>query len=248
MIACAYGMENTILTHTQTKMSQLEYMLGLKKPAETKILDNTGMNGLIFATAASRASDSDIKKATISIPHTGLTLLPALGTGQVEDREEYVRYILSDRLKNIYDYVFVDLPAGDRGTDFELTKKLWSLADINCVVLADAILWDDYEEKYKDLLKDPLYILGNYHPESKYNLTAFKLNYSRNAFVIPYCAGYYDAVSSCAVPTFLLKNEYAANKVKKSVVRSSFGSKKLNKNDSNAYFMAAVREAKKWFC
>ncbi len=247
MIALAYGLENVILTHTQTKMSQLEYMLGLKKPAQTKVLDNTGMNGLIFATAAGRASDSDIRKATISIPHTGIELLPALGTGQVEDREDYVRYLLADRLRNIYDYVFVDLPAGDRGSDFELTKKLWAAADVNCVVLADAILWDDYSEKYKGLLENPVYILGNYHPESKYNLTSFRINYSKRVATVPYCTGYYDAISACSVPSFLLKNKNAAEGVKKNAVNGSIKARKLSKNDDVAYFMAATSEVKKWY-
>ena len=245
MVALATGLNNTILTHTQKQMSQLELMLGFKKSAETKIFENTGMNGLIFATAADRVSDKDIKKAAIEIQNTGTYVLPALGQTETDDRNHYVQYLIADRLKHIYDYVFVDLPAGT-STDFDLTKKLWQAADINCVVLTDAILWEDYAIKYPELGK-PLYVLGGYHPESKFNVTTFRFNISRDVVTVPYCVGYYDAISAGRVPEFLLKNKYASYETKGAIKNSRSKAIKIAKKDDTQYFFTVIKENKKWF-
>ncbi len=241
MVAMAFGLEDAVLTHTQSQMSQLETMLGLNQAAKNKVMDNAGMNAILYAIDNHKISDEEIISSTIKVRKSGLQILPALGQIQNGDRNQLLKYVISDRLPKIYDYVFVDLAAGDRGNDFELTKALWNDASVNFIVLTDGHLWEPYAEKYN--IPNAVYILGAYHPESRFNISSFKFNISKNVATIPYCVEYYDAISAYTVPEFLMRNKNAAQEVKGNVNKKRFAVK-ASKNDSISYFFKAISEVK----
>ena len=127
-----------------------------------------------------------------------------------------LEYILTERVAEVYDYVFIDLASGKNA----FSKRWMEKADVIVVTLSQNVAtWDTLFQEYQDLVtkENVFFLFGGHKASSKFNVKNFKRMYRQyadgeNAGVVPDCVGYMDAVSDGMVATFYLMNEHVKRK------------------------------------
>lgn len=198
------------LTHTHFNNTSLETAL-LGKKLSHEIFENMGVDFLLKSSKACDIDKNVIENASFTLLK-GLYILP--GTTKVNEElfeEDFFRNraCIYDALANSFDIVFTDARAGNNW----LSKELMKAADTVVVNLNqnDRLIYD-YANQYGYLDKKAVYILGNYHMNSRYNIQNLKRCYTflkKKTAVIPFDVNYMDCFNDGKVIPFFLKNTLA---------------------------------------
>ena len=198
-VAMAQTAGNALVTHIQFTMNNMEAMCGITDLDPNVHFSDIGFNNLIYTTMGKQITKTDVENAVVQITDR-MALLPALGHNTIDSTRVLItEHILTEILPKYYQYVFVDLGTATH----ELAKAIQNKADINYIILPqNKALWEKYDQTDNDR-----YILAGYDRNSKFTKQFFQWNISRHVDIVPYCVEYADAISSCDVKNFFLRNE-----------------------------------------
>ena len=215
--------ERVVMTHTQFGMADMEGMFDLRIKEEQKqvLYESAGLNALILNFKQAELTKESIERCSIQVQNADkLFMLPGLTKEaallQGDELEDMLEYILTERVTEGYDWIFMDLASGKN----TFSKRLMEKADVIVITLSQNVAtWETLFQEYKDLTeKDNVFFLfGSHKASSKFNVKNFKRMYRRyvdgeNSGVVPDCVGYMDAISDGLVSTFYLMNENVKRK------------------------------------
>lgn len=195
------------LTHTHFNNRNLELAL-LGKGMNPEILEDMGVDIMLKACKAYHIDKNIIENASFTLLK-GLYLLP--GTTKVNKKifeEDFIKnkMYIYEALESYFDIVFTDVTAGANRLSQELLKD----ADVVVVNLSqNDKLIENYRKNYEFLNQKAIYILGNYHTDSRYNIVNLKRCYNflrKKTAVIPFDINYMDYFSDGKAIPFFLKN------------------------------------------
>lgn len=202
------------LTQTHYNNRSLEAAL-LGRGMNQEILQDMGVDFLLKSSKAYAIDKSVIENASFTLLK-GLYIIP--GTTKRNEQlfeEDFIanRAYIYDALSKSFDYVFTDVSSGDN----KLSKELLVGADRIVVNLnQNDKLIQNYCNKYDFLKGKTVYLIGNYHMESKYNLQNLKRCYPflrKKTNIIPFDVNYMDYFNDGKVIPFFLKNALATREV-----------------------------------
>ena len=215
--------ERVIVTHTQFGMADLEGMFDLRIKEEQKqvLYESAGLNALILNFKQAELNKEAIERCSMQVPNANnLFMLPGLSKDaallQGDELEDMLEYILTERVAQAYDWLFIDLASGKN----PFSKRLIEKADVVVITLSqNTATWNTLFQEYKEMVEreNIFFLFGAHKALSKFNVKNFKRMYRRyadgeNSGVIPDCVGYMDAVSDGLVSTFYLMNENVKRK------------------------------------
>ena len=215
--------ERVVMTHTQFGMADMEGMFDLRIKEEQKqvLYESAGLNALILNFKQAELSKESIERCSMQVPNTNnLFMLPGLTKDaallQGDELEDILEYILTERVTEAYDWVFIDLASGKNA----FSKRLMEKADVIVVTLSQNVAtWDTLFQEYRDMVEreNVFFLFGGHKASSKFNVKNFKRMYRQyadgtNTGVVPDCVGYMDAVSDGLISTFYLMNEHVKRK------------------------------------
>jgi MinD-like ATPase involved in chromosome partitioning or flagellar assembly len=198
------------LTQTHYNNRTLESAL-LGRGVNQEILEDMGIDFLLKSSKAFAIDKNVIENASFTLLK-GLHILP--GTTKINEQlyeEDFIsnRAYIYDALSRSFDIVFTDVSSGDN----KLSKELMQSADKVVVNLNQNDKLIQYYINNFDYLKDKaVYLLGNYHGESRYNLQNIKRCYpflKKKISTIPFDVNYMDYFNDGKVIPFFLKNTLA---------------------------------------
>ncbi len=196
--------KRTLITHTQYRMSALERMFGLRESLESGVMDDSGLNSLVYSIISHEIKKDDIDNACLRITEN-LYLLPSLGqNSKDETKKQKVFVILTRVLPKFFDNVVIDLPSGINDEN----KKYWEAADNNIIVVNHNT---EFWHKYPEIPRAQV-VMSKYDKDSKN--TAFRCSFitGYKTHAIPYNTEFADAISAGRVADFLLSNENILDK------------------------------------
>lgn len=206
MVAAAYAIHgkgrSVCLVHSQNSYADLENLFYTKKTKTDTFFDGIGLDGLCYSIKAQELEKKDLDKAMVQLDDN-LFLLPSTAKILDEERKSIVHYILTEKLPQYYDYVFIDTGA-DKG---EMSIALREAADVSVCVIAQsrAALREEY---IPNLSKDVILLCGNYNDKRKLNRNALSKRFNNTpVFAVPYCSEYADAITDSTVKQFFLLYE-----------------------------------------
>lgn len=229
MGAVALAMNNVtggrvcITSTQQNDMSELEGMFNNRMSEETKELlyQAAGLNALITNIKRDKLTSEDVEGSTMPTAVKKVELLPGIKTsGNISGADETDRLvykILTEAVKECYDWTFVDLAAGDH----KLSRKLIEVADIVVVTLSqNRTMWRVFFEQYENIARmdNVFYLIGGHKADSAYNAKNYSRIYAsrgvrlKRTGIVPDCVGYMDAIADGLVPSFFMMNSKAARK------------------------------------
>ncbi len=196
-----------IITHIQPRFSAMEDYLGHGDHDHTGLLNDTGLNNLVYNSMARPLAEKDIKAAAINI-NEYVSFIPALGQGQLDEEKDMLisRLIVKD-LPQYYEYVFVDLGTETGESAFgkarPLIKEITKHANTNFVVLPqNRWLWKEHSE-----IPNAKYIITGYDEDSAFSTFRFRFSVGKPASAVPICAEYADALGNGKASEFFERNK-----------------------------------------
>lgn len=198
------------LTQTHYNSRSLETAL-LGGRMNQEILEDMGIDFLLKASKAFAIDKNVIENASFTLLK-GLHILP--GTTSLNKQlfeADFIsnRAYIYEALSRSFDYVFTDVSSGDNKLSMELIKG----ADRVIVNLnQNDKLIQTYINKYNTLEDKVVYLIGNYHAESRYNLQNLKRCYPflrKKTYIIPFDVNYMDYFNDGKVIPFFLKHTLA---------------------------------------
>lgn len=173
-----------------------------------ELYEKMGLNALALQYMQAELTSEKIRKCGITLMFRSLYLYPAVG--RKETMEAVYEKILKEKMTEVYDFVFLDLEAGENSYSYDYMKA----ADLVVLILPqEEACWKRYEEMFKQKLgeKEICIIMGRYRSESRYNENYFrKIQYrigGNYIGTIPDCIGYMDAMAEGRTLEFFLKNQ-----------------------------------------
>lgn len=212
--------ESVCITTTQYGMSDLEGMFDNRMSTEKKklVYQASGLNALIANIKRDRLTREDVEGSTMLTPFKNVEMLPGIELNKslipVEEMDQLIYKILTGVVKECYDWVFVDLAAGQSSQ----SMKFIEAADIVVVTLSqNSATWERYFEQYEEIAdkKNVFYLIGGHLADSKHNLKNFARMYQdygvniKKVGGVPENVGYMDAISDGTVPGFFMMNSKA---------------------------------------
>lgn len=201
------------LTQTHFGDRTLESAL-LGRRMNHEILENMGIDFLLKSSKAFDINKNVIENASFTLLK-GLYILP--GTTKINQElfeEDFItnRQYIYDALSSSFDIVFTDVSSGDN----RLSKELINAADRVVVNLnQNDKLIQNFKDNSDSFCDKAVYLLGNYHIDSKYNVHNLKRCYpflKKKTSVIPFDINYMDYFSDGKVVPFFLKNSITTRK------------------------------------
>lgn len=183
----------------------------------------SGMAALTFNFKQAKLNDDRITCCGIPLKNSNIHLFPGISIDTkstdnqgIQEMFDILPFLLSTKMTEVYEWVFVELPGGVS----ELSQKLMNKADIVAVVLPqNPNLWREYftSNTMKNEDKPMLYIVGDYLPASKFNKHYFSIRFHnqlrRAVFgVVPNSTGYKDACMEGKGIEFFMQHSYAKKK------------------------------------
>ena len=212
------------ITNTQhDDKADLEGMFNSRMSEENKQLlyQAAGLNALISNIKRDKLTAEDVEGSTMPTPIKNVELLPGVrleGSISAEDETDRLIYkILTEAVRDTYDWTFVDLAAGN----VPLSKRLMKAADIVVVTLSqNRAMWDMFFDQYEEVAEreNVFYLIGGHKSDSVYSAKNFSRMYQaygtrlKTTGIVPDCVGYMDAISEGLVPSFFMMNRRAARK------------------------------------
>lgn len=200
------------ITHTHFKDQSMESAL-FGKGLNNDLLENMGIDLLIKASKAHDIGKDVIENTTFTLLR-GLHVLP--GTAKTnetlfEDEFLMTREHIYRGLSKSFDIVFTDVMSGTN----KISEVLLETADIVVINLnQNNRVIGKYLDEYFHLDKRAVYIISNYHEDSKYNIQNLKRSYpflKKRSTFIPYDTNYMDYYCDGRVVPFFLKNTLASH-------------------------------------
>jgi MinD-like ATPase involved in chromosome partitioning or flagellar assembly len=203
----------SIITHTQLNYSSLELLFG-KKKTEVEGFEEHGLKALERLIVSGFSKTDIIFDYTETIYSERLDLLG--GTLDEMDLNDNVMLQILERMKSVYDVLFVDAHSGSKN---ELTNTLLANADLVIVNLPQNRFVLDRYFSGKDMNthiqgKDCLYIISEYNDNTQFNIKRMKRMYPFNTKVlpIPYSKQFRDASNSQNIAEFFYTHVKNQNK------------------------------------
>ncbi len=234
-LALADKQTSVCVTHTQLGMADLEGMMNYRAAEEDigNIYVASGLNALLLDFKGGIINKQAIERATFQ-PDRGkrLYMLPGIEyrkMGSLGEDEDIIARILSDEVKNAYDYLFVELSSGANNT---LTSKLIAAADVAVVCVSQNAArlkeyFDNPLEQRFDIDKSKVLIcFGGYRSNGKINYKNVNSKRKVPCIVVPDSNNLLNAISEGDVHGYFIENE-------------------LCDEDEDGYFMEKVREGAK---
>lgn len=202
--------EDVVITHIQPRLSAMENYFGYNELQKNGVMNDTGLNNLVYNSIARNITEDDIRAACVSVTKN-VSLLPALGQNKVEsEKDAIISRLIVKELPKYFKYVFIDLGTETGESDFRarpMVKEITDAAAVNFVVLPqNAWLWKTY-----DGIRNASYIISAYDEDSKFSASRFRFSQGKFAYTIPLCTEYADALSEGRVKEFFERNQYRAN-------------------------------------
>lgn len=198
MVAIASRFPNTIVTHIQNRMSNLERMFGYA-PSSDSVFNDSGLNALVYGIVSHDIDSTDIEQALVKVTDK-LKLLPSFNqNGRDTSKKQAILKIITEKLPRHADYVMVDLPSGMTPETREYMEK----ADVNIIVLnQNTYFWKDYA------IPNAIYVISKYDFASTHTASRLKSKVHAPVYIVPYCTQYMDAIAEGKASSFLLKNNH----------------------------------------
>ena len=200
MVAAAFALEkegfSVIMVHSQSSYADLENMFFTKETKKNTFYDGIGLDGLCYAIKAEELSQKDLTRAVLQL-EDNLYILPSAAKRTDPEREEILRYIITEKLPLYYDYVFVD--TGSNKSD--IAEAIRQAADVKVAIVAQN------RTTLREFTEADVILCGNYDKNRKLNLNSLKKRYKKPVFAIPYCSSYADSIEDSSVKQFFLTNE-----------------------------------------
>lgn len=200
MVAAAFALEkegfSVVMVHSQSSFADLENMFFTKENKKNTFYDGIGLDGLCYAIKAGELTQTDLARAVLQLGDN-LYLLPSAAKRADPEREEILRYIITEKLPLYYDYVFVDTGS----VNSAIAEAVRERAEIKLAVVAQN------RETLRDFPEATAIFCGNYDKNRKLNLGTLKKRYKKTVFGIPHCSAYADAIEESSVRQFFLLNE-----------------------------------------
>lgn len=215
--------DRVCVSHTQYGMADLEGMFDSRPTIERKSLlyQAAGLNALIANIKRDRLTKEDVEGCTIGTMMKNVDLLPGIEVKEIyadhEETDLLVYKIFTESVKNCYDWVFVDLAAGNR----KQSIKFMDAADVIVVTLSQNVAtWEMFFEQYPEIATRPnvFYLIGGHKEESSFSSKNFSRMYQqygtrlKSTGVVPDCVGYMDAISEGHVSHFFVMNVKASKR------------------------------------
>ena len=210
------------ITSTQyDDMSELEGMFNNRMSEENKQLlyQAAGLSALITNIKRDRLTTDDVEGSTMPTAVKNVELLPGIRMGETSSRAEEMDYliykILTEAVKDCYDWTFVDLAAGDNA----LSRKLMDAADVVVVTLSQSrFMWAMFFDQYGDIAEKEniFYLIGGHKADSSYSAKNFSRIFRkrgtrlRRIGIVPDCVGYMDSITDGLAASFFMMNSGAA--------------------------------------
>lgn len=209
--------ERVIMSHSQFNMADLEGMFNFRMEQERRktIYENSGLSALLLRIKQSWLTEEVVEECLMPVASTtGLYLLP--GTEEhadilkESDTEDLVFALLGRDIKAHYEWVFVDVSAGNN----DLSMRLLKAADVAVVNLSQNMAtWGKFKKEYPEIatMKNAIFVVGGYDDASRYNRKNLVRMHdylsNDNVGVVPYNTGYMDAISEGSVAKYIFANE-----------------------------------------
>lgn len=227
--------QKTLVLENHYNLNNLEHALvGRTEPYYVKednyFYNQVGLDNLIMRIHSNLADDNTVAASSIPLLNNSFYYIPQ---SHITNKEffEYqfnqVIHPLFHALETFGDMVYVDTA----GSDHLSSKVILSESDMVVVNLSqNPRVLSNFFKNYSSLQEKAVYLIGNYNPESKYNLRNIIRKYhidKTKIGVIPYNVDFADALSEGNIIRFLLRNfdcrkhdmnYYFIQEVKKSVV------------------------------
>ena len=191
---------------------------------------NVGIDALVRAIKSTYLDEEIIENSTLSYMNKKLILLPSTVKKSQRIYEENLDKTIVSILEassKYHDLVIMDTNSRQN----KITDKIIDATDLIVINLSQNLrVLNDYEENYLDKFqgKNVIYVLGNYNPDSRYNLKNLKKTYSwlksKNVGLIPYNTEFMDSMSDGKIIPFFYANIMC------------------DKHDSNYYFIQEVKK------
>lgn len=205
-------------THTQLDMSDLEGMVNGRVSAEevADIYGASGLNAVYLDFKSGILSKPAIAGATFKPdPDKRFYVLPGFERKSISDLgndEDILEHVLTKEVKEMYDYLFVEVASGTRNS---LTERIIKKADIVVVCLSQNAArikeyFDSPLETRYGIDRDKVVVcFGGYRPQSRINYSNISLRYRIPCIAIPDNDSFLNAISDGNVHGFFLENERA---------------------------------------
>lgn len=213
--AMLYPEQEIALCHMQHNSMELVKRMESRSyiDAKREVLERMGLNALALQYMQSELTPEKIRKCAVPLQLKSLFLYPAMG--RKETMEEVYGKLLKEKMTEVFDFVFLDLEAGENSCSYDYMKA----ADIVVFVLPqEEPYWQLLEERYKKVLGEQEFciVMGRYQSDSRYNEKYFKKKQHRmgGTYIgaIPNCVGYMDAMAEGRTLEFFLKNQMVGKK------------------------------------
>jgi hypothetical protein len=210
-ILAALSMKKKVcLTQTHFDNKTLESAL-FGRGINNELLENMGIDILLKASKACELDKQLIENTSFTLLK-GLHNLP--GTTKINKESFEDDFIANhayiyDKLSGFFDLVFTDVSAGEN----KISEALMRSADKIVINLNqnDKTI-QSFITKYGHLHNKAVYLIGNYHMGSRYNLINLERCYpflKKRTSVIPFDVNYMDSFSDGKTIPFFLKNTLA---------------------------------------
>lgn len=209
MIAASMRLKNCVLVHTQAVMAGLENSLNPQRNKIDEIYSKLGMNNLCYELKSHELTQEDVmKNVSVLVDDSdgaisNLYLLPSSARVNTDDERELIlAHIVTKDLPKFFDYVCVDLGAGEITP---MKKAIMNDADKNFLVVSQSK--QTLDKNYENV-KNLGVIIGTYDPARKITPNTIRKMFKTNTvYTVPYCGEYADALSEGKTIRFFLSNE-----------------------------------------
>ncbi|MBH1940632.1 hypothetical protein I5677_07000 [Mobilitalea sibirica] len=217
-----------LLTQTHFNFNNMEAPLigsNSKNAKTTDYFRDIGLDSLIRNYKASKLKQESIEDCCISLPGTGIHLLPGTCKSNRDTFEDEMETIFINLIRTIEKHmgiVFIDLNSGNH----PLSLKVIADSDLTVVNLSQNMGFIDYffDTYYHLISSKTFYLFGNYDCNSKYNIYNIRRRYRKyitpqNSGAIPYNTMYHDAQCDGKIIEFIKENH------------------QIRRSDHNGFFM-----------
>ncbi len=221
MLENHYNLNN--LEHALVGRSELQFV-----KEDSYFYNQVGLDSLMKRIHSNMADRNTVAASSISLLNDSIYYIPQ---SHVTNKEffEYefnqVLHPLFHALEDFSDVVFVDTA----GSEHLSSKVILNEADLVVVNLSqNPIILSDFFKQYSTLQDKAVFLIGNYNPDSKFNLKNIIRKYhidKSKIGVIPYNVEFADALSEGNVIRFLMHNY------------------DCKKQDGNYYFIQEVKKS-----
>lgn len=235
IVSALEGRHKSILLENHCQVNNLEmafvrHKFNLLKEEEQYFYNHVGIDSLMKKIHSQMYSTNMIEQASLQFLNKSIFYIPQSNFRNKEVFEYEFNQIvqpLLEKMNEFTDAVFIDTA----GSNNLSTKTILSQADMVVVNLSqDPQIIDHFFENYSSLISKSVFLLGNYNPNSKFNLKNICKKYQIDRAkigVIPYNITYKDALIDGEAISFLLRNY------------------RCKREDENYYFMKELKKATK---